>query len=84
VIAETFRRGRKREEVFQLIEMTTTSWTPSACPIPDMRPVAFRGIRVSVGSAAAYSHTTGLDLFDAGVTRGKNATTGGMAWGPPV
>jgi hypothetical protein len=70
--------------VFQLIEMTTT-WTPtSVCPMPDMRSVAFRDIRVSVGSAAAYSHTTSLDLVDAGVVRGKNATTGGMAWGPPV
>jgi hypothetical protein len=71
--------------VFQLIEMTTMSWTPiSACPMADMRSVAFRDIRVSVGSAAAYSHTIGLDLVDAGVARGKNATTGGMAWGPPV
>jgi hypothetical protein len=65
--------------------MTTTFWTPNpVCPSSDMRSVAFQGIRVSVGSTAAYGHTTGLDLVDAGVARGKNATAGGMAWGPPV
>jgi hypothetical protein len=75
-----------REAVFQLITKTTTSWMPvPACPIPGSQTNGFRGIRVLVDSAAAYGHTTGLGSNAvAGAMRGKDATTGGTAWGPPV
>jgi hypothetical protein len=75
-----------REAVFQLITKTTQSWMPvSTCPMPGASILGFRGIRVPVGSGNAYGHTTGLgSTADAGVVRDKDATTGGMAWGPPV
>jgi hypothetical protein len=72
--------------VLQLITKTTQSWMPvSACAMSGASTIGFRGIRVPVGSGNAYGDTTGLgSTADAGVVRDKSATTGGMAWGPPV
>jgi hypothetical protein len=72
------------EAVFQLITMTTQSWTPvSARRIGGTPIFGFRDIRVSVASANACT-TAGLGYADAGVVRDKDATTGGKVWGPPV
>jgi hypothetical protein len=72
--------------VFQLITKTTQSWMPvSACAMSGAAILGFQGIRVLVASGNAYGHTTGLGIAaDAGVVRDKDATSGGMAWGPPV
>jgi hypothetical protein len=72
--------------VFQLITKTTQSWMPdSACAMSGASILGFQGIRVPVGSGNAYGHTSAIgSTADAGVVRDKDATAGGMAWGPPV
>jgi hypothetical protein len=68
-----------------------TSWTPaSACPtafpipVVDARSTGFQGISVPMAAAAVYGHIGLGANADTDVTRGKDATTGGTAWGPPV
>jgi hypothetical protein len=72
--------------VFQLITNTTQSWMPvSACVMSGASFLGFQGIGVPAGSGNAYGHISALgSTADAGVVRDKDATTGGMAWGPPV
>jgi hypothetical protein len=59
------------------MKMTTTSWTPTGARPIDIAPtVEFQAVRVPVASNA-------VDGVSA-AHLGKGATTGGMAWGPPV
>ncbi|HEX3907390.1 MAG TPA: hypothetical protein VHW92_05625 [Mycobacteriales bacterium] len=73
------------------METNLTSWTPAAAcptafpfPVVDARSSRIQGISVPMAVAAAYGHI-GLGIATAAdVTRDKDATTGGTAWGPPV
>jgi hypothetical protein len=62
----------------------TASWTlAGVCPIPDARPAGFQGTSVPM-APSAYGHIGLGDIAGNGVTRDKDATSGGTAWGPPV
>jgi hypothetical protein len=73
------------------METNLMSWTPAAAcptqfpiPVVDARSAGFPGTSVPMAAAAAYGHIGLGSTTVADVTRDKDATSGGTAWGPPV